>query len=225
MIRLKAQFLFACALIFGLTSSTPVSNTCTTDIQEAASGGNVETLAALLDGGESIDCIGVWGQSLLIKAIQRGHSQAAIYLINRGINPDLPDDLNGYAIHRAARGGLIDVFNLLAKQSNLNLKDGGGKTPLMWAANSEHFCLVKIIVEKGGWVNDQDSSGYTALSLTSSPDVAKYLLMQGANADLRDFRGLNAIEGARFQKDDAMGYNEDLADDYQSIIELLKKSR
>jgi len=183
----------------GLTATIGVNaeNRCSSEIQKAANVGNIQGLSSLIDGGENIDCRGEWDQSLLIKAIQGGHPSAAEFLIEKGANSKIADDEGGLPIHRAAMMGQLNVFQMLADNTNINIRGRMGKTPLMWASNRGHLEVVKEAVARGANVNDQCDNGYTPLSYTMSADVAEFLLNVGANPNLRDKAGLTAIEYAQ----------------------------
>ena len=81
---------------------------CSIEIEQAASDGDSEQLMELIDGGEDINCLGEWHQSLLITAIQSGHSSAAKLLIRKGVDPSISDDEGGFALHRSAMMGQLE---------------------------------------------------------------------------------------------------------------------
>ena len=170
---------------------------CSVQAERAANDGDSERLMELIENGENINCLGEWNQSLLIKAIQSGHPSAAKLLISKGVDSGIPDDEGDLALHRSAMLGQLEVFDLLANEITINTKGRLGMTPLMWAANRNHLGVVELAVSKGANLSDQCDNGYTALSYTSSPEVAELLLKAGANPYIESIRGLDTIGNAR----------------------------
>lgn len=62
-------------------------NQCSKKVQEAAYRGDIPRLSKSLDRDESIDCLGEWDQTLLVKTILGGHTEAAVFLIEKGAKP------------------------------------------------------------------------------------------------------------------------------------------
>lgn len=199
------------------------SKNCSLDSQNAASEGNTELLAQLIENGEEIDCLGEWKQTLLIKSIQSNRPEAAEFLIKQGANTDIPDDEGGLALHRAAMMGQTKILSMLLAESNVNKRDERGMTPLMWSSNRNHLDTVTFILGKSPKINLQCNSGYTALTYTSSPEIAKVLLNHGVDSNLKDFRGFNAVENANEHIDRAKEYDDsDLVKSYEDIIKLIQ---
>ena len=120
--------------------------------------------------------------------------------------------------------GQLKVFQMLADDTSINKSGRLGMTPLMWASNRNQLAIIKEAVARGANINDQCDNGYTPLSYTSSPAVAEFLLKVGADSNLRDRRGLTAIEGAQETIDRLHKYNpeSELAARYKKIIEIIR---
>jgi hypothetical protein len=83
-------------------------------------------------------------------------------------------------IHRAAaQADLESLKFILKKSTSINLKDEGGKTALMYAAQKGHRKIVKALLKKGARVDMKDKHGCTAILKAASigrSEIVKALL-------------------------------------------------
>lgn len=76
------------------------------------------------------------GWTPLVAAASSGHDKVAQELINAGAKVDSRTSLRTTALHHAARGGHLNVTELLlASDADPNAQDQLGKTPLMYTDN------------------------------------------------------------------------------------------
>lgn len=79
-------------------------------------------------------------------------------------------------------------------------RTASGQTILTWAATQGELPLVKFLIQHARVEMDQkDSQGKTALIKSAEVghlDVVRWLLEQGANSDIEESRGLNALQCA-----------------------------
>jgi 26S proteasome non-ATPase regulatory subunit 10 len=110
-------------------------------------------------------------------------------------DPDLvlTKDENGFTpLHLAAANGHRDMVDLLlTTKADVNAKDNSGSTPLHQAAaaQGEHSDIVEVLLARKANVDAADRQGLTPLHyalLADNPDVAKWLLNHGANANVKD---------------------------------------
>ncbi|CAL1599226.1 unnamed protein product [Knipowitschia caucasica] len=106
---------------------------------------------------------------------------------------DVPLDL-----HTACSIGQYDVVAQTIKRSEVDLdrKNVGGWTPLMYAAYIGHDNIVNLLLEAGVNVNATTANGLTPLMLAAScgnESIAYFLLQQGAELEMKDFRGWTAL--------------------------------
>ncbi|MFC1855547.1 ankyrin repeat domain-containing protein [Thermodesulfobacteriota bacterium] len=95
-------------------------------------------------------------------------------------------------------GGIKDVKNLIKEGADVNQEEGFGMTPLMWASNMERADIVKLLIDNGAKVNATCYyGGGTALIMTCSEEVAKVLMENGADINIRDNRGKSALDVAK----------------------------
>lgn len=84
----------------------------------------------------------------LLQAVQKNDTECTLNFFSMGVNPSALLDVTKIAlIHAAAIGGSVcEVMLLLAKGTDVNLVDGYGWTPLMWAAKQGHLNVVRILL-------------------------------------------------------------------------------
>ena len=181
----------------------------------------------MISNGENIDCVGEWKQSLLMKAIQGGKEELAIYFINQNADVKKVDEDNSSAFFKTSFYGLTKVAKILFDNGvDINQRGYREMTTLMMASNRNHLDLVKYLIEKGADVNLQCDSGYTALTYTSSPDILAYLLSKNADPELKNFEGKNALENFKWSLEDIKGYGtEEMIKNYEKIVEILENKK
>uniref|UniRef100_A0A3B3ZMF9 SAM domain-containing protein n=1 Tax=Periophthalmus magnuspinnatus TaxID=409849 RepID=A0A3B3ZMF9_9GOBI len=106
---------------------------------------------------------------------------------------DVPLDL-----HTACSIGQYDVVAECIKKGEVDLdrKNVGGWTPLMYAAYIGHDNIANLLLEAGVNVNATTAKGISPLMLAAScgnESIAYFLLQQGAELEMKDFRGWTAL--------------------------------
>uniref|UniRef100_A0A4W6G2S7 Ankyrin repeat and sterile alpha motif domain containing 3 n=1 Tax=Lates calcarifer TaxID=8187 RepID=A0A4W6G2S7_LATCA len=106
---------------------------------------------------------------------------------------DVPLDL-----HTACSIGQYDVVAECIKKREVNLdgKNIGGWTPLMYASYIGHDNIANLLLEAGVNVNATTAKGLTPLMLAAScgnESIAYFLLQQGAELELKDSMGWTAL--------------------------------
>ena len=81
------------------------------------------------------------------------------------------------------------ALQLIKADTNVNVKDERGFTPLILAVITGHESLVTALLDKGARVNDAEENGITALMFathTRGSAIAKILAKHGADPDIKD---------------------------------------
>ncbi|XP_062036528.1 ankyrin repeat and SAM domain-containing protein 3 isoform X2 [Lepus europaeus] len=122
---------------------------------------------------------------LLNRSLSMWHGPGA--LVSRE-ELDVPLDL-----HTAASIGQYEVVKecVQRRELDLNKKNGGGWTPLMYASYIGHDTIVHLLLEagQGAELEMKDIQGWTALFHCTSAghqQMVKFLLDSGANANVRE---------------------------------------
>jgi ankyrin repeat protein len=123
------------------------------------------------------------------------------YLVAQGADVEAEDDNNHTPLHKACKGGNLDVVKYLVdvQRANVNAKDKYNKTPLhnaCYCRNGRRFGLglegldvVKYLVKHGADVKAKDHYNNTPLHYAcrnGNLDMVNYLIEQGADVEAKD---------------------------------------
>jgi ankyrin repeat protein len=163
-----------------------------------------------------------FGATPLIAAVQRGNPQMIDDLLAAGADPAVKSDwwAGGFSVLESAsddllpflvdRGAVVDVtaaarFGMLEELTAIlagdpaaaHVRSGDGKTPLHWARD---VATARLLVEHGADINARDidhESTAAQYLVRDQPDVARYLVAQGCDADIFLAAALGDVELAR----------------------------
>lgn len=167
----------------------------------AAASGNRELIKVLLDAGADIDVKSSWwagGTSALQHAagsMLSYNRELAEYLIEQGATIDA---------HAAAGLDMSETLATLIRENRdvVNVPGSDGMSPLHFAATPR---IAELLLENGADINlrDRDHYGTPAQwTMRRRPEVCRYLLEQGAEADVVLYCAMGDVERAKaeFQK-------------------------
>lgn len=135
---------------------------------EAATWGNLPAVVALLDAGAEVNICenepGARGNALM-RAADYDRFDVVHELIKRGIDWNAKDDLHRSAIHSAAINGSFRSLAILLKvpQSDINLQDVNGNTPMHDAAGHPQDHTLRVLLDKGAKIDVRNHRGQTPL--------------------------------------------------------------
>lgn len=160
-----------------------------------ARSGNMEQMKALLAKGVKFT------DNALIMAAQGGRGGSAKlevfeYLVSLGIKPGATNK-NGenvlhYVVRRPGQNDIIQYF--LSKGVDINQPDEEGNTVFMNAAATGSVETLTLLQPTLKNINYANKKGVTALALSvrsNTPEAVKWLLDNGANAQVKDASGDN----------------------------------
>ena len=93
-------------------------------------------------------------------------------------------------LHYATEGNLTAIKQLVAMGADITIRNEGGQSALMFAAQNGHTDIVTLLVDAGADVNAQADDGATALifaSMFNHPSSVEILLKNGADPDLSTY--------------------------------------
>ena len=162
----------------------------------AAASGNRELIKVLLDAGADIDVKSSWwagGTSALQHAagsMLGYNTELAEYLIERGATIDA---------HAAAGLDRVDTLEALIRENPdvVNAPGSDGMSPLHFAATPR---IAELLLAHGADINlrDRDHYGTPAQwTIRRRPEVCRYLLEQGAEADIVLYCAMGDVERAK----------------------------
>lgn len=71
----------------------------------------------------------------------------------------------------------------LAESEDINLKDGQGNTPLLYACFTRDYDLVRSLIKAGADLEVKNSKGNTAIFMTYQKNIIELLIQAGANVN------------------------------------------
>jgi hypothetical protein len=108
------------------------------------------------------------------------------------------DATNDAQIQRPDNAPLVQA--MLIHGATVNVADGDGNTPLMWAALSNRLNSMRLLLDHEAEVNAKAKDGTTTLEyaamLRGNSDMVRLLLKNGANANMQDKDGKTALNWA-----------------------------
>ena len=121
-------------------------------------------------------------------------------LLARGASPDVRDEDQRTPLHQAVLGNSVGLTGLLLESgAEVDARDAQGFTPLHFAAQEHAPEIARILVGKGADVNARDEDGSSVLwravaSARGRDEMVRFLLENGARADLANFAGVTPRE-------------------------------
>lgn len=163
----------------------------------AAAEGHVLTAHILVQAGAEIDTLDEEQNSALMIACINGSHEVVKYLLQAGADPSLKGDDDMTSLHLATQSGHLECAHALLNRPNLpknylNLQDGGGWTPLVWACENKHESVIKYLLRRGSDPLITDFEGNIALhwaSLAGVRSTCELLLNAGCDVNATNNNG------------------------------------
>lgn len=193
--------LTAAALVAG--AALPAAADALEDFRTAILRDNDRTIVNLLLRGMDANAVDAQGQPALLKALRLESWRVAdALLLAPGLNVEATNPQGETALMLACNKGKLDfVQRLLARGAAVNRP---GWTPLHYAASADYPDSVAIarllLQEHYAYIDAASPNGSTPLMLAAqygSQAMVELLLEEGADAQLRNQLGLNAIDFAQ----------------------------
>src|SRR6185295_5273374 len=177
-------FAFATALLLGSALAAAVGES---RVADAALGGDVVAVRALLRGGADVNAAEGDGMTALHWAAEHGDQELAKVLLEAGANARAETRIGRHTpLHVAAKGGHDRVVRLLVDaKADVSALTTTGAAPLHFAAASGSREAVTILLDAGADVNVREPQwGQTPLMFAAAAgrtEVVTALLARGAD--------------------------------------------
>ena len=104
-------------------------------------------------------------------------------------------------IHAVKTGNYNETQKLIQRGADINARDAGGASALIWAADSGDLKLLKLLAGYGADINASDNQGASALmwaAYKGNENAVKLLIEAGALKDSRNLEGHTPLMAACF---------------------------
>ena len=159
----------------------------TTVLHVAASKGNLNKMARVLDNGHPIDPRDEEESTPLLVALACNMLESCRFLLARGADPTLRDYKMRSALHVASESTTVGTMQLLLDHGvDMNLRGPIGPGVLHLAAELGHEEMVNLLTDSGSDLEAKAIDGTTPLhtaSMAGQKGVVKLLVSRGANVD------------------------------------------
>jgi len=143
----------------------------------------------------------------VINEYQRGNYLPVFHCLRYNLIPKDYIDYTGYnVLHVAVSQGSIPIVLILLDhfKIDVNIRSASQQTALMIACNYGMHEIIRILCERGAFINEQDNTKFSALLYSVKagriPQLA-YLLHQKADLQVRDTNGCTPQHWAAYKND------------------------
>jgi len=179
-----------------------------TPLMFAAVGGSKPCCQLLLERSADPNKVNLLGATALDIASGTGNTDVRVYLETKTLEKRrLSRTPKQETLIQAVREGNVErVRELLTKEdTNVDIQDEEGATPLILAAIGGHFTITQLLIGLGANLNHQDKvTGWTALmqaTFFSHIDIVELLLQSDADVSLSAQNGCTALDLATLVDD------------------------
>jgi ankyrin repeat protein len=155
-----------------------------TALMLAARTGNVPVAEALVKAGADVNRREAFkDQSAVMWAAGENHPAMVAFLVSKGADLSI-------------RAKSTDWPSQISSEPRVQYRPTGGLTPLLYAARAGCLACVQTMVQAGADVSRPNPDGMTPMIMALDngyPEVAHYLLTQGANPHVWDWWGRTAL--------------------------------
>lgn len=135
---------------------------------DAARAGNVDALAAALEGGVPADARNESGDSLLMLAAYHCRGPAVELLLAHAADASLANAKGQQPLAGVCWKGAVDIARALLDHGAEVDGSGGGMSPLMLAAMCGHREVVALLLEHGADPTRRSGNGHSARDLAAN---------------------------------------------------------
>ena len=154
----------------------------------------LSVLRVLLRHEKALEHTDVEGRTLLHLACRLGHLHAVDLLLTADCNPNVLDNNGCTPLMDAVLWRHQDIVQCLAPKCNVNFTGQRKITALIYAAQTNEPDCLRVLLNEGAGVNDQDVMGNTALILGGPYyPVIEALLSNKANPNVQNRYGMTAL--------------------------------
>ena len=145
-----------------------------TALHMSAANDQVEVVKMLLNSGSEVNVADSGGQTPLMFAVQEGNNEISRILMDHKACVGMKDKYGRTALHLAAAFDQHRIAKMLISEDGnvniVNITDGKGWTPLMFAAHEGNAVVLQVLVDHEADINLMEHNNRTALHLAKFND-------------------------------------------------------
>lgn len=151
------------------------------ELLDAVKDGNIETLQTLLEKGADVNAKDEYNTTALMWASQKSYAEVVQALLAKGVyDVTAPEWVSEKSYDERVQ---VLLQTLLVNGADVNAKDNGGMTALMYASQRGRPEVVQTLLVNGADVNVKTNDDWTTLRLAKergSSEVVQLLINSGA---------------------------------------------
>jgi cytohesin len=162
---------------------------------DAINRGDLNRIKELVSKGADVNAR-VGGVTPLLYAAVRGQKEIAEFLISKGSDVNVEDDLDEggrTALMHATLNGHVEIVDLLiSKGADIDAKSREGKTALLYALWNKKKEITSLLILRGADINAKDKLGNTPLIyalIHKETEIARLLISKGADVNIENSEG------------------------------------
>lgn len=173
----------------------------------AAAKNNIDMIKLLLGAGADMSAKDRHAFSPFGEAVRAGSFETASFLLGSGaLANERQGDLTPLMI--AAKNNDLKMASLLTENmADVDAASSDGTTALFYAAMRNYHVIAEFLIGMLADVNAADEKGWTPLMAAvaeNSLETARLLIKNGADINARNAEALNALEIAKYKRNDKM---------------------
>lgn len=195
----------------------------------AAAAGRIETFRLLIKplNNINITCSNT-GNTPLHIAARNNQVEMILYLLSEKADYTAHNRDGETPLHSAVLMNRYDAVNaMLQSRVDLLTTDRFGDTVLHTAAFTENYELLDLLLENGADINAENTTGQTAIFMSSAHDLIERLIAAGADVTQRDTAGFTLLHRAVVSNDIELtaffigaGIDVDATDEIEQVTPL-----
>lgn len=186
-----------------LPSTSASYDKATTQLLDAVKNKKVAQAEKAVADGADLEARDSYGRTALLKAVVNKDEAMALKLLKLGSDPNATDDFHESAYLRSSAEGMVPVLSAAIEHgADLEATNHMGSTALMMASENGEVESVRLLLQHDVEVDHVNDLGWTALheavvlgqGSSNFVNVARLLLLGGADATIKDRTGSDALE-------------------------------